>query len=147
MPPSAPTSLLGESAPDFARRSLAGASVDTAKLRGQVVVVEFFAKYCEPCWKHLPKLQRWARQHPDVAVVGLAADEYASDTQAMIDALGVRFPVVHDAGLQLTARFRVDKIPTTLVLDRDGRVRWRSFPGDGVGELDRAVAAVRRGGG
>lgn len=147
MPPSAPTSLLGEPAPDFARRSLGGAAVDTAKLRGQVVVVEFFAEYCEPCWKHLPKLQRWAGHHPDVAVVGLAADEYASDSQAMVDALGVRFPVVHDAGLQLTARFRVDKIPTTLVLDRDGRVRWRSFPGDGIGELDRAVEAVRRGGG
>ena len=145
MPPSAPTSLLGEPAPEFVRRSLAGAAVDTAKLRGQVVVVEFFAKYCEPCWKHLPKLQRWARQHPDVAVVGLAADEYASDTEAMVRALDVRFPVVHDAGLALTARFRVDKIPSTLVIDRAGTVRWRSFPGDGLGEVDRAVKALRAG--
>lgn len=146
MPPSAPSSLLGEAAPEFARRSLGGGSVDTRALRGKVVVVEFFARYCEPCWRHLPRVQRWADQHRDVAVIGLAADEYASDSQAMVDALGVKFPVVHDAGLQITARFRVDKIPTTLVLDREGRVRWRSFPGDGVGELARAVEAVRRGG-
>lgn len=147
MPPSAPTSLLGEPAPAFSRRSLDGGQVDMAALRGRVVVVEFFAEYCKPCWTHLPRVQRWARRHRDVAVIGVGADEYASATRSMAEALGLEFPVVHDAGLGLAARFRVDKIPTTLVLDREGRVRWRSFPGDGVGELDRAVEAVRRGGG
>lgn len=144
MPPSAPSSLLGEGAPQFSRRSLGGEVVDLAALRGKVVVLEFFARYCKPCWKHLPRVQRWAERNPDVAVVGLGADEFASDTQAMVTALGVRFPVVHDAGLGLAARFRVEKIPTTIVVDREGRVRWRSFPGDGVGEVDRAVEAVRR---
>lgn len=144
LPPSAPTSLLGEAAPEFSRRGLDGRAIDIMALRGQVVVVEFFARYCEPCWKHLPKLQKWAARQGDVAVIGIAADEFAGDTQAMVQALGVAFPVVHDAGLVLTARFRVDKIPTTLVLDRGGLVRWRSFPGDGIGAMDRAVEAVRR---
>jgi peroxiredoxin len=144
MPPSAPTSLLGEQAPEFSRRGLDGRAVDSAGLRGKVVVVEFFARYCEPCWKHLPKVQRWTARQRDVAVIGIGADEFAGDTLAMVRALGVAFPVVHDAGLVLTARFRVDKIPATLVLDREGRVRWRSFPGDGIGAMDRAVEAVRR---
>jgi cytochrome c biogenesis protein CcmG/thiol:disulfide interchange protein DsbE len=144
MPPSAPTSLLGQPAPEFSRRGLDGRPVDLAALRGKVVVLEIFARYCEPCWKHLPKVQRWAARRGDVAVIGIGADEFASDTAAMVQALGVEFPVVHDAGLVLTARLRVDKIPTTLVLDRAGRVRWRSFPGDGVGAMDQAVEAVRR---
>lgn len=144
MPPSAPTSLLGEAAPEFSRRGLDGRAVDSAALRGKVVVVEIFARYCEPCWRHLPKVQRWAARHDDVAVIGIGADEFAGDTAEMVRALGIGFPVVHDAGLVLTARFRVDKIPATLVLDRAGRVRWRSFPGDGVGAMDRAVEAVRR---
>jgi thiol-disulfide isomerase/thioredoxin len=144
MPPSAPTSLLGEPAPEFSRRDVNGRSVDLAALRGKVVVVEFFARYCEPCWKHLPRVQRWADRHADVAVLGIGADEFGGDTLAMVRALEVTFPVVHDAGLGLTARFRVDTIPTTLVLDRAGRVRWRSFPGDGIGAMDRAVEAVRR---
>ncbi|MCY1067667.1 TlpA disulfide reductase family protein [Nannocystis sp. RBIL2] len=143
MPPSAPTSLLGEAAPQFSRRGLDGRVVDLAALRDRVVVVEFFARYCEPCWRHLPKVQRWAARQRDVAVIGIGADEFAGDTQAMVRALGVAFPVVHDSGLVLTARFRVDKIPSTLVLDRGGRVRWRSLPGDGVSAMDRAVAAVR----
>lgn len=143
MPPSAPTSLLGEPAPEFSRRDLNGRAVDTAALRGKVVVVEFFARYCEPCWRHLPRFQRWADRRSDVVVIGIGADEFGGDTLAMVRALQIRFPVVHDAGLVLTARFRVDKIPTTLVLDRAGRVRWRSFPGDGIGAMDRAVKAVR----
>lgn len=144
MPPSAPTSLLGEVVPEFSRRGLDGRAVEVAKLRGKVVVIEIFARYCEPCWNYLPKLQRWSERHDDVAVIGIGVDEFGGDTEAMVRALGVRFPVVHDSGLVLTARLRVDKIPATLVLDRDGRVRWRSFPGDGVGALDRAVKAVRR---
>lgn len=144
MPPSAPTDLLGDFVPDFSRRTLDGRRVGTEALRGEIVVVEFFARYCQPCWTHLPRLQRWADKHPDVVVIGLGGDEYASDTQAMVNALGVRFPVVHDAGLGLTARFRVDKIPSTLVVDRSGRVRWRSFPGDGIGAMNRAVEALRR---
>ena len=144
LPPSAPTSLLGEAAPEFSRRDVNGRAVDTAALRGKVVVVEFFARYCEPCWKALPRVQRWSERHDDVAVIGIGADEFGSDTLAMVRALGVRFPVVHDAGLVLTARFRVDKIPATLVLDREGRVRWRSYPGDGIGAIDRAVKSLRR---
>lgn len=145
LPPSAPSVLIGEPIPEFSRRALSGQSVTTDELRGRIVVVEFFARYCEPCWKHLPRLQRWARANPDVQVIGLGGDEYASDTEAMVRALDVRFPVVHDAGLALTARFRVDKIPSTLVIDRAGTVRWRSFPGDGLGEVDRAVKALRAG--
>jgi peroxiredoxin len=144
MPPSAPSSLLGEGAPQFSRRSLGGATVDLAGLRGKVVVLEFFARYCKPCWKHLPRVQRWADKNPDVAVVGVGADEFASDTAAMVQALGVEFPVVHDAGLGLAARYRVEKIPATIVVDRAGRVRWRSFPADGIAEVDAAVEAIRR---
>lgn len=146
MPPSAPSTLLGEGAPQFSRRSLGGEVVDLAALRGKVVVLEFFARYCKPCWKHLPRVQRWADHNPDVAVIGVGADEFASDTQAMVTALGVRFPVIHDAGLGLAARYRVEKIPATIVVDRAGHVRWRSFPADGLAELGRAVEAVRRAG-
>ncbi|HEY8377899.1 MAG TPA: TlpA disulfide reductase family protein [Nannocystis sp.] len=145
MPPSAPTSLLGEAAPAFSRRDVHGRTVDLDALRGKIVVVEFFARYCEPCWRHLPRVQRWADRHDDVVVIGIGGDEFGRDTLAMVRELQIRFPVVHDAGLVLTARFRVDKIPTTLVLDQKGRVRWRSFPGDGIGAMDQAVAALRRG--
>lgn len=144
LPPSAPGPALGRPLPEFTRRTLDGAQVSSEALRGKVVVVEFFAQYCKPCWHALPEVQRLAAGDPELLVLGVGEDERASDTQVMARQLGLTFPVVHDAGNSLAARFRVRQIPATLVLDRAGVVRWQARPGDGVAELRRAVAAVRR---
>ena len=64
MPPSAPGPALGRPLPEFTRRTLAGAPVTAASLRGKIVVVEFFAQYCKPCWQALPQVQRLAAGDP-----------------------------------------------------------------------------------
>ena len=143
MPPSAPGPALGRPLPEFTRRTLDGAPVTTAALRGKIVVVEFFAQYCKPCWQALPQVQRLAAGDPDLAVLGVGEDEFASETRVMAEQLGLTFPVVHDAGNALAGGFRVRQIPATLLLDRSGVVRWIARPGDGVAELRRAVAALR----
>jgi cytochrome c biogenesis protein CcmG/thiol:disulfide interchange protein DsbE len=144
LPPSASGPTLGRPLPSFSRRTVEGAQFSSAALQGKVVVVEFFAQYCEPCWRALPEVQRLAAGDPELLVLGIGEDELASDTQLMARQLGLSFPVVHDAGNELAARLRVGKIPATLVLDRTGQVRWQARPGDGLAELRRAVAALRR---
>lgn len=114
-------------------------------LRGKVVVIEFFAQYCRPCWQQLPEVARLAEGDPDLVVLGFGEDELASDTRSMVQQLGLPFPVVHDAGNTIAAQFRVRQIPATLVVDADGVVRWQARPTDGVRELRRAIMAVRRG--
>ncbi|MBK7824542.1 TlpA disulfide reductase family protein [Nannocystis sp.] len=146
LPPSEPGPALGRSLPEFTRRTLAGSSISSEALRGKIVVVEFFAQYCKPCWTALPQVQRLAAGDPELVVLGVGEDEFASETEMMAQQLGLSFPVVHDAGNGLAARFRVGKIPATLLLDRSGVVRWQARPGDGVVELRRAVAALRSGG-
>ncbi len=144
LPPSATGPALGRALPQFSRRTLAGAPISADALRGKIVVVEFFAQYCKPCWKALPQVQRLAAGDSELAVLGIGEDEFASDSQSMAQQLGLTFPVVHDAGNALAGQFRVRQIPATLVLDRAGVVRWQARPGDGVAELRRAVAALRR---
>lgn len=146
MPPSAEGPALGRPLPEFTRRTLDGAPVTAASLRGKIVVVEFFAQYCKPCWQALPQVQRLAAGDPELAVLGVGEDEFASETRLMARQLGLSFPVVHDAGNALAGGFRVRQIPATLVLDRSGVVRWQARPGDGVAELRRAVAAIRESG-
>ena len=146
LPPSEPGPALGRVLPEFTRRTLAGATIASESLRGKIVVVEFFAQYCKPCWTALPQVQRLAAGDPGLVVLGVGEDEFASETEMMARQLGLSFPVVHDAGNGLAARFRVGKIPATLLLDRSGVVRWQARPGDGVVELRRAVAALRSGG-
>lgn len=144
LPPSAPGPTLGRPLPSFSRRTVEGTPFSSEGLRGKVVVVEFFAQYCRPCWRALPEVQRLAAGDPELLVLGIGEDEFASDTQSMARQLGLSFPVLHDAGNELAARLRVGKIPATLVLDRSGMVRWMARPGDGLSELKRAVAALRR---
>lgn len=140
-PPSAPSPLAQESVPDFSRPTLAGARVDTEALRGQVVVIKFFAKYCEPCKRTLPAAQKLHQAHPNVAFVGISEDEYASDAQALVQSYGLSFPVVHDQGNVLAGRFRVSEMPVTFLVDAQGVVQWIGGPGQDEDDLAAAIEA------
>jgi cytochrome c biogenesis protein CcmG/thiol:disulfide interchange protein DsbE len=140
-PPSAPSPLAQQGVPDFARPTLAGASVDTEKLRGKVVVIKFFAKYCEPCKRTLPAAEKLHRKHAEVAFVGVSEDEYASDAQVLVDTYGLSFPIVHDQGNVLAGRFRVSEMPVTFVVDTQGVVQWIGGPGQDEDDLAAAIAA------
>jgi peroxiredoxin len=144
-PPSAPSPLYEGAAPDFSRPSLSGAQVDTAALRGQTVVIKFFAKYCEPCKRTLPAAQRLHEEHPEVAFIGVSEDESQSDAEALITSYGLSFPVVLDRGNVLAGRFRVSEIPVTFVIDAQGVVRWVGGPGQSEDDLARAVASLSAG--
>lgn len=140
-PPSAPSPLAQQGVPDFARPTLAGARVDTEQLRGKVVVIKFFAKYCEPCKRTLPAAQKLHQKHPEVAFVGVSEDEYASDAQALVQSYGLTFPVVHDQGNVLAGRFRVSEMPVTFVVDAQGVVQWVGGPGQDEEDLAAAIEA------
>ncbi len=144
LPASAPSPLLGTAAPQIHRTGLDGGVVDSRSLHGKVVVVEFFAQYCRPCWRTLPEVQRLAASDPELVVVGIGEDDHASATAMMVSQLKLSFPVVHDAGNAVAARFRVTQIPTTFVLDRHGVIRWRAREGDGLAQLRQVIAALRR---
>lgn len=128
--------------PEIKRRTLDGATFDTASARGKkVTVVKFFAKFCEPCRQSLPWFQAFAKQHPNVAVLGIAEDERESDARELVAAYGLTFPVVHDTGNALSGRFRVSDMPITFVADRQGRIRWIGGPDQTEAQLEAAVSA------
>jgi peroxiredoxin len=127
--------------PDFARPTLAGDRIDTEQLRGKVVVIKFFAKYCEPCKRTLPAAQKLHQKHPEVVFVGVSEDEYASDAQALVQSYGLTFPVVHDQGNVLAGRFRVSEMPVTFVVDAQGVVQWVGGPAQDEEDLAAAIEA------
>lgn len=146
--PSSPSPILGKEAPDFTKRTLDGSRIDTAQLEGKVVVVEFFAQYCEPCRKTLPAVQRLhARSGGEVQIIGVSIDEYESKAREIVTAYGLTFPVVHDAG-GVRGRFRVTQLPATFVIDPEGVVHWVRIGGSGSTEqdLERAIASAAAGG-
>ncbi|MEM6996410.1 MAG: TlpA disulfide reductase family protein [Myxococcota bacterium] len=143
-PPSHPSPLATGALPDFDKATLAGPRVDTKALRGQIVVVKFFAKYCEPCKETLPAAQRLHTKYDDVTFVGVSVDERGSDAEALVTQYGLTFPVVLDRSRSLSGRYRVIDIPMTFVVDRQGVVQWVAGPGQTEEDLERAINTYRQ---
>ena len=142
-PPSAPSPLLDGQLPDLRGVTLAGERLDPRTVRGRPVVVKFFAEYCEPCKRTLPAVERLAKEHGDVAFVGVSEDEHASTARAVAERYGLTFVVVHDRDRVLGGRFRVNELPVTFVADRSGKVRWVGGPAQTEADLAQAIDALR----
>lgn len=136
-PPSAPSPLLSKATPDFTRPALDGSRVETATLRGRVVLIDFFAEHCVPCVKSLPAIEALHRAQPNLAVIGISEDDAADGARRMVARHGLTFPVVHDPEHALAGRYRVVELPATFVIDARGVVRWH-----GAVEEEKQVRAV-----
>ena len=133
----------GDPAPDFAlpritAKDQLGPTLSLAELRGKVVVLDFWATWCNPCLRAMPHLDALARAHPDVAVLAINIDDPA-EAWALFDER--KYSLTLLAGDRETSdRYGVAAIPHTVVIDRAGRVR-RVFRG-GAMNLEREVSAL-----
>ncbi|HEY1574802.1 MAG TPA: TlpA disulfide reductase family protein [Pseudonocardiaceae bacterium] len=131
--PSATASpLVGRAAPDFTLPELDGPPVHLAALRGQVVVVNFWASWCTECHTEQPALNAtWARfRDSGVVVLGVDFEDNDADARDYIASEGSDYPVVVDANSNTALAFGVRGVPETYVLDRSGRI------------VDRIIGAV-----
>ena len=117
---------------------MTGKQIEIDDARGLVVVLEFFAEYCESCVRSLSMIDHLNQQYPDVLFVAVSLDELESAARAMERETGVALPIVYDGGL-LGARLGVTTLPTTMVVDRAGVVRWVVAGQEVVEEDLRAV--------
>lgn len=139
------SSLLGKPA-DVVAEDLGGAVVRIANDGARVRVVDFWATWCAPCREQLRVLQRLADAYGarGVAVYAVSFDEDRGMLQAFLEANPVGFPVLWDkGGARLGEPLDVQRLPTTLVLDRDGIVRAADVGFD-AGASERLEREVRR---
>jgi len=114
-----------QSAPDFTLRSADGAPVRLAEQRGQVVMVNFWATWCAPCRIEMPHLARLYDKYRAAGFQLLAVniDDDPRQGAAAAQRLGLKFPVLLDPDKAVTRRWDVGTMPSTVLIDRDGRVR------------------------
>jgi cytochrome c biogenesis protein CcmG/thiol:disulfide interchange protein DsbE len=124
--------VAGTPAPALAGPALDGAALDLAALRGRVVLVDFWASWCEPCRRELPELEALHKQYnaAGLTVIGVNIDEERAVVDAFLrDQVPVSFPIVHDPKQALADRWAPPKMPTLYLVDRDGNI-GRVFPGE-----------------
>lgn len=117
---------IGSAAPDFTLKSSAGRNVKLSEHRGEVVMINFWATWCGPCRQELPLLNRIHEQYRKAGftLLGVNVDDSAANAQDMARKLGVTFPVLFDAGKRISRLYDVDAMPSTVLIDRDGKVRY-----------------------
>ena len=134
----------GQPTPPLRLTTLEGQDWDLARLRGKVVVVNFWATWCEPCVHELPVLGALSRQDGRLAVVGVNYKEPLDSIERFGAVHPIPYPVLRDRGGEMFKRWTAGVMPTTILVDRQGRARWRTVGEIGPDDvrLKAAVAAL-----
>lgn len=117
---------IGQIAPDFTLKSTQGENLRLAEQRGQVIVINFWASWCAPCRKEMPVLQTFHDKYKDlgVEVWGVNVEQENQAGRDFLADLNLNFPIFFDTSNQISANYQVEAMPTTVIVDRSGQVRY-----------------------
>jgi cytochrome c biogenesis protein CcmG, thiol:disulfide interchange protein DsbE len=102
---------------------LQGPRVTLADLKGKPALIDFWASWCEPCRREAPELARLARTlRRRATVVGIDYTDSEAGARSFLDKYGWTFPVLADPDGVYGGRYDFSGLPTTIVLDRKGRI-------------------------
>ena len=113
-------------APDFSLHAMSGPNMRLKDQRGRVVMVNFWATWCAPCRQEMPQLNRLYEKYRSSGFVllGVNVDEDSSKAADVAAKLGITFPVLLDADKSVSKLYDLSTMPSTVLIDRDGRVRY-----------------------
>ncbi len=121
----------GQTAPDFTIEDIDGNPVTLSSFRGKVVLMAFWASWCPRCMEELAFLQGLATALKDELVVLAINQEtqnlspkHVAKLKKEIQDLGISFPVLLDKNLDVWKLYCINALPTSVILDRDGKVRF-----------------------
>ncbi|PTT86331.1 TlpA family protein disulfide reductase [Pelomonas sp. HMWF004] len=113
-------------APDFTLRTAEGKNLRLHEQRGRVVLVNFWATWCGPCRQEMPLLNQLHQKYQGSGFTLLGINVDADSRQAinLANKLGVSFPVLLDGEKSVSKLYDLSSMPSTLLIDRDGKVRY-----------------------
>ena len=114
-------------APNFTLQSNAGRQVSLAQLKGKVVMVNFWATWCVPCRQEMPHLQALYERYESLGFELLAVNvekNNAEGARKWLEETPVTFPVLFDGNNRVSKLYKVQTMPSTVLIGRDGTMRF-----------------------
>ena len=113
-------------APDFTLTDLEGKKVRLADLKGQVVMINFWASWCGPCRQEMPLLNDIYASYKKAGFVllGVNVDESVADAKGFLAKTPVKFPVLHDAEGKVADLYKNQAMPSSYFVDRKGNLAY-----------------------
>lgn len=124
-------------APDFTLPMLDGGEVTLSNLRGQWVLLNFWATWCAPCVDEMPALQSLQDRHEGVLiVVGINQRETADQVRPFAQQHGIRFPLLLNTQDSVSADYQVIGLPQSVLINPAGEFAYRAFGVVNIGEIE-----------
>ncbi|MFZ1903956.1 MAG: TlpA disulfide reductase family protein [Steroidobacteraceae bacterium] len=138
----------GQPAPQFTLGARSGHDVSLAQYKGNVVMLNFWASWCGPCRQEMPLLENIYQKYSKLGFVllGVNVEPDSNAANDWLKATPVSFPILYDKESKVSRLYDVEGMPSTVIIDRTGRVRvlHRGYkPGDENEYLDSIRALVR----
>ncbi len=113
-------------APDFTLKSRSGENIKLSELRGEVVMINFWASWCGPCRQEMPLLDALYQRYQPMGftILGVNVDENVDDAQRLLKEIPVSFPVLFDSDNKVADLYELVAMPSTVLVDRDGNMRF-----------------------
>ena len=125
------TSLAGAAAvkgpaPNFTLKSLDGKNLKLSEMTGNVVLINFWASWCAPCREEMPLLNALHKKYAPLGftVLGVNVEEDLDGAMSFLGHVPVDFPILLDNTNKVSKQYKVVAMPTTVVVDRDGNMRY-----------------------
>jgi peroxiredoxin len=117
---------LKQVAPGFTLKSYTGKNIKLSELRGQVVLLNFWASWCGPCRQEMPLLGKIHEKYKSMGFTVLAVnvEEDAKPAISIIQKTNIKFPVLFDSENSVSKLYKVSAMPSTVIIDRDGNMRY-----------------------
>jgi len=114
-----------------------------ASAKGKVLIMDFWATWCVPCKESFPHLDAIYRKYKDkgLQVVGVTGDDDKALVDKFVKDTKVTFPIGYDASSKGTETYKVDKMPTSFVIDRKGVIRYPhgGYTSDDAAQIEKEV--------
>jgi thiol-disulfide isomerase/thioredoxin len=113
-------------APNFTLKSMDGKNLKLSEMTGNVVLINFWASWCGPCREEMPLLNALHKKYAPLGftVLGVNVEEQLDGARGFLSNVPVDFPILLDNENKVSKQYKVVAMPTTVVVDRDGNMRY-----------------------